>query len=48
MTLTTLLLFFANVQLLSLKLLSEYVNRIFVEVKQHPGWIVAERIRRES
>ena len=43
MTLTTLLLFFAGVQLLSFGLFGEYVGRIFVEVKQRSGWIVAER-----
>jgi len=46
MTLATLLLFFAGIQLLSLGLLGEYVGRIYVEVKQRPGWVVAERFGR--
>jgi dolichol-phosphate mannosyltransferase len=48
MTLTTLLLFFAGVQLISLGLLGEYVGRIFVEVKRRPGWVVAEKFGRDA
>jgi dolichol-phosphate mannosyltransferase len=44
MTLTTLVLFFAGVQLLALGLVGEYVGRVFVEVKQRPGWVVAEKV----
>jgi dolichol-phosphate mannosyltransferase len=43
-TLITVVLFFAGVQLLSLGLLGEYVGRIYLEVKRRPGWLVAERL----
>jgi glycosyltransferase involved in cell wall biosynthesis len=44
MTITTLLLFFSSIQFLLFGVLGEYVGRMFLEVKQRPGWIVAEHL----
>ncbi len=44
MTMIILLLFFAGLQFLFLGILGEYVGRVYLEVKQRPGFIVAEEI----
>ena len=46
MTLTTLILFFAGVQLLFLGLIGEYLGRVFEETKHRPQYVIARRVGR--
>ncbi len=42
-TIVTAVFFFGGIQLLSIGILGEYIGRIFIEVKQRPGYIIANK-----
>ena len=43
-TITTAIFFFGGLQLISIGIIGEYLSRVFSEVKQRPGYIVAEEV----